>query len=93
MNPQHITPKEKALLLAIITSEYQDGSNPVGNPVWLDYIVDSKSAGGVLTSLQAKGLVRVNLVSRANSDNYKFNGITDSTIAITEAGMIAANQA
>lgn len=87
--PALITPKEKALLSSIVNSEYQDG-NPVDNPIWLDYVVDSKSRGGVLTSLQRKGLVTVILIPMARSDN-RLNGITDSTIAITQAGLDAVN--
>ncbi len=88
----YLTEKERALLTEIVDSEYQDGGNPVDNPVWMDYIVNSKAKGGVLTSLQSKGLVRVNLISRTDSDNFKFSGITDSTIAITETGFAALNQ-
>jgi len=82
-----LTVKEIAMLSDIINSEYQDG-NPVDNHVWLDYVVDSKSRGGVLTSLQSKGLVSVNIVPMSKSDN-RHNGISDSTIAITALGFTA----
>jgi len=84
----HITAKEKELLASIVNSEYQDGGDPAGHHVWLDYIVDSKSRGGVLTSLQKKGCVELNIVSLSKSYNRK-NGISDSTVAITETGIKA----
>lgn len=82
---QNITEKERTLLRAIVSSEYQDGGPVVGHHVWLDYIVDTKSRGGVLTSLQSKGLVDVNIVPLSRSNNREA-GISDSTVAITEAG-------
>lgn len=85
--PIPITPKERAFLQSIVDSEYQDG-DPTDNHIWLDYVTGSKSKGGVLASLMKKGLVNVHLVAKAVSDN-RFNGISDSTIAITEAGMQA----
>lgn len=83
----NLTEKEKALLHDIVKSEYQDG-NPVGHSIWLDYVVDSKSKGGVLTSLQRKGFVEINLVPLADSDN-RAAGISDSTIELLPAGYAA----
>lgn len=85
----NLTEKEKALLLEIVNDEYQSG-NPVNHAVWLDYIVTTQAKGGVLTSLQSKGFVVVNMVPFKKSDN-KVNGITDSTVAITQAGFDALN--
>ncbi len=82
-----LTSKEIALLRQIVDSEYQDG-DPTDHDVWLDYIVNTRSRGGVLTSLQRKGLVKVHIVEMAKSDNRQ-NGISDSTVAITAAGVAA----
>lgn len=83
----NITTKEASLLSDIYNSEYQDGER-AGNKIWLDYVLGSKSRGGVLTSLQAKGLVGVKIVAKAVSDNRQ-NGISDSTVWLTEAGVAA----
>lgn len=87
----NLTEKERAMLADIIGSEYQDG-NPVDHDIWLDYVTGSKSRGGVLSSLQSKGFVRLHIVPMAKSDNRQ-NGITDSTVAITQAGFDAFNAA
>lgn len=86
----NITRKEKALLQKIYSSEYQDGSR-IDHDVWLDYIVDSRPLGGVLTSLQNKGLVTVKMVPMNQSANAQ-NGITDSTVALTAAGVEELNR-
>ena len=102
---KNIAQKEVSLLTAIVDSEYQYSSEVIGNEVWLDYLVDSESRGGVLTSLLNKGFVSVHFVDRAKSDNYRFSGITDSTraslsarclfaaVSITEAGLTALKKA
>ena len=82
----NITSKELALLNIIAKSEYQDGANPIGHHVWLDYIVNSQSEGGVLASLHKKGLIALVLIDKEHSDNWQNNRITDSTVAITAAG-------
>lgn len=82
-----ITPKERQVLTDIVGSEY-NSDNPVDYPIWLDYVIDSKSRGGVLTSLQKKGLVTVTIVPKAESDN-RLAGISDSTISITQKGFDA----
>lgn len=84
---QNITPKEVALLRAIATSQYQDGTGEdvINHDIWLDYVVDSRSRGGVLSSLIKKGLVSVTIIPLAQSDNRQ-NGISDSTVCLTEAG-------
>jgi hypothetical protein len=79
---QNVTSKEAALLNDIISSEYQD-SNVVGNEIWFDYIVDSKSKGGVYASLLSKGFVTAIMSTEKQCD------ITCSTIAITQAGFDA----
>jgi hypothetical protein len=85
-----VTAKEIEVLKAIANSEYQDGENPVDHDVWLDYIVDSKSRGGVLTSLMAKGLVRAFITKEYIDSHNKAIG-TLSTVAITQAGFDALN--
>jgi hypothetical protein len=84
----HITIKEIRLLQEIFNSEYQDGER-VGHHIWLDYVVDSKSRGGVLASLITKKLVDVNFVAPENSDHWKDHKITDSTVALTQAAVDA----
>lgn len=79
------TDKEQKLLADIAASEYQDGGELVGHHVWLDYIVASRSRGGILSSLIKKGLVEVDVVPFAQSDNRQ-NGVSDSTVALTRAG-------
>lgn len=79
------TEKEIKLLRTIADSEYQDGECPVGNAVWLDYIVNTKSRGGIVSSLQKKGFVELVLVPKRESSNRQ-HGISDSTVAITLAG-------
>jgi hypothetical protein len=54
-----ITDNERSLLVAIRDNEFQDGRNPVNNPVWVNCIYewDGKPAyGGVMASLVKKGL-------------------------------------
>ena len=80
---QTVTPKEAALLNDIISSEYQDG-DVVGHAIWFDYIVDSKSKGGVYASLLEKRFVTASLSTQRNGCD-----ITESTIAITQAGFDA----
>ena len=88
-----MTIKEQILLERIIDSEYQDGGNdPVDHEVWLDYIVNSKSRGGTLTSLVKKGFVKIEIIPMSKSGN-RANGISDSRISITRAGMSAYGSA
>lgn len=79
---QNVTPKEAAMLNDIIASEYQ-GDDIVGFDIWFDYIVDSKAKGGVYASLLHKGFVTASLSDQTQGD------ITESTIAITQAGFDA----
>ena len=83
---QTVTPKEAALLNDIITSEYQV-EDKVGHDIWFDYIVDSKAKGGVYASLLAKGFVTSSL------SDQKVGDVTESTIAITQAGFDAVKKA
>lgn len=85
----NITQKELNLLKMIDSSEYGEAGS--GDPVWLDYIVNTRALGGVLTSLQAKGLVAVSIVPMTMSDNAA-NGISDSTVYITALGLAALNE-
>ena len=78
----NVTLKEAALLNDIISSEYQNG-DVVGHDIWFDYIVDSTSKGGVYASLLAKGFVTASL------SDQKVGDVTESTIAITQAGFDA----
>jgi hypothetical protein len=57
-----LTDGEIAVLYALETSQYHDGQDPVGNPVWstdlhLDTTLPAKSVPGVVSSLSRKGLV------------------------------------
>ena len=79
---QTVTLKEAALLNDIIASEYQ-GDDIVGHDIWFDYIVDSRAKGGVYASLLNKGFVTASLSDQKQGD------ITESTIAITQAGFDA----
>lgn len=81
-----ITLKERAMLKRILDSEYQDGS-PIDHDIWLDYVANTKSEGGVLSSLVKKGLIKLFIVSKADSDNYRFSRITDSTVCLTKLGV------
>lgn len=53
-----LTENERGLLLAIRHSDYHDGRDPVGNPVWVETSCEGygTSAGGVMASLTTKGL-------------------------------------
>ena len=88
MNNTKITSKEKALLKLVAGSEY--GGGP-GDTIWLDYVVDSKSKGGVLASLMKKGLVECTFVTPEKSDHWRDHKITDSTINLTEKGCKVIN--
>jgi hypothetical protein len=57
------TTKEREMLKKIRDCEFHDGRNPVEDAVWLNVIAGSKVDGGVVTSLQSKGLVKVELDS------------------------------
>jgi hypothetical protein len=78
-----VTAKERAMLEAIVDSEYQNGarekSDVVENPVWSFSVCDGfgAGAGGIASSLSKKGFARF-LRSDENDDS--------STIAITETG-------
>ncbi len=74
-----LTEKEWAMLNSIVNSEYQDG-DVVGHDIWLDYVVDSKSRGGVLQTLAKKGFVEYTISTSQVAD------ITESTISITQSG-------
>jgi hypothetical protein len=83
-----LTSKEIKLLKSVIDSEYQDGE-VIDNPIWMDYVVNTKSHGGVLASLKKKGLVNFTLVAKEDSNNWRDGRITDSTISITAKGYLA----
>jgi len=83
-----ITPKEKALLKLIAKSEYGEGP---GDTIWLDYVVDSKSKGGLLASCLKKKLVECSFVLPEKSDHWRDHTITDSTINLTELGCKVIN--
>ncbi len=84
----NLTTKETKLLREIAESEYQGCDSIANCAIWLDYVVNTRSRGGVLTSLQKKGLVEVVIVPKSVSDN-RANGISDSTVALTDAGAAA----
>lgn len=76
-----ITAKERSMLIKIRDCEFHDGRNPVNSPVWLNCIAESKSDGGVLTSLQTKGFVIVTV--------YRSQNDPDNVVEITQAGFDA----
>ena len=53
-----ITANETQLLTAIRDSEYHDGRDPIGDPIWVDCACEGfgRSAGGIMASLVRKGL-------------------------------------
>lgn len=67
-----ITKQEQAVINAIAASEYMDSPDPIGHTVWGGHLylcksssrpdgadVSAKALGGVMASLKAKGLVRI----------------------------------
>ena len=86
-----ITKSEKRALDAIVSSEYQDGGDPVGHYVWTQYcnpFSSKRTFSGVVASLSKKGLVKI-------GDDYKMDSGfgTMGTIAITTAGVAALKAA
>ena len=80
-----ITDNERALLRAILGSDFQEAASPVNNPVWIDCIEgfsDRSKYGGTLASAVKKGLAGCDSPSRKK----------DRCCWITAAG-IAALQA
>ena len=74
------TEKEKAVLKGILNSEYQDGEDPIDREVFTFSVnppegCDRTSMGGIIASLEKKGLIFV------GEDEG------DDTIAITAEGM------
>ena len=76
------TQKEKDLLGAIRDSEYHNGQDPIGNPVWVSVLhfkgglpFQAAAMGGIMASLVKKGL--------AATDG--------ETCAITAQGMVDAS--
>lgn len=69
------TTNELAFLRAIVASEYHDGNDVIGNPVWTDCIDgwSRQRKGGTVSSLTRKGLI----------------GTCDDTVWITAAGLEA----
>ncbi len=53
----NLTDKEVTMLRKIQVSEYHNGANPINNPVWLSCVARTQSDGGIITSLQSKGLI------------------------------------
>lgn len=66
---KQLTDSELAMLKKIRDCEYHDGREPIGDNVWLNVIATSMADGGVLTSLQKKGLVQVTIYSPVSNDN------------------------
>jgi hypothetical protein len=90
MTTTKLTAKEIEMLKAIVDSEYIDGEDPVEHEIWFDYVVDSKSKGGVFTSLQEKGFVKAYITKEKLDRSDRFSPTT-STIRITQAGFDALN--
>jgi hypothetical protein len=85
------TPNELVVLMAILNSEYQDGSareDVVGHDIWSSYVADDagisrRAYSGVVSSLVKKGLVTIGDAGHAvGSDVSK-------TIALTGDGFDA----
>lgn len=60
-----LTTNEALYLVAIATSDYHDGNNPVGNEVWTWDVVEGsglkpRTCSGVASSLVKKGLIVAN---------------------------------
>lgn len=56
-----LTENERALLIAIRNNEFQDGMNPVNNPIWVDCVwgwEGSTKYPGTMASLVKKGLAK-----------------------------------
>ena len=87
MEAINLTEKEKAVLKAVVESDYNDF--PYTNPVWLEIVSDDtfkgKAFSGICTSLQEKGLIKTYLTNdRVNGDP---KGMKESTIEITLLGL------
>lgn len=78
-NLPSVTEKELNLLRAIHDDEFQDGNDPVDNPIWTDDVIDDHSGAAVLGSLIKKGL--------AGSDDHGMDsGRKDACCWITALG-------
>jgi hypothetical protein len=80
-----ITPNEATMIRAIAHNEYSDRSDPTA-PSWVFSAItasglDEQVAGGVITSLQAKGLATVQV--------YEARGDSDKMVSLTDAGVAA----
>ena len=55
-----MTDNEYDVLFALLSSEYHDGRDPIGDPIWVDCVMEpfGTSAGGIMASLVRKGWVR-----------------------------------
>mgnify|MGYP001602104445 CR=1 FL=1 len=73
-----ITALEYQQLKGIKDSQYHDGAIPIGNWVWFEAAVPTKSASGVCASLTKKGLAM-----------FQDLGARDHIMCITDAGFDA----
>ena len=75
---QTITALETLVLTAIFCCETHDGSDPVDNPIWVEYLVDDSGLnaaqlGGVMASLTKKGLVQTDGGKTCSANEEAFN--------------------
>jgi len=52
-----VTENERAMLLDVLESPFQDGNEPVGHAVWTDELCETRSHAAILGSLVKKGLL------------------------------------
>ena len=91
-NEVKMTAKEKAMLDAIINSDYQMGGDPVGQEIWLWDCTEQfgPSAGGIMASLVTKGWAGTTGFEGTRTVNA--NEQTElGTAWITEAGVKAVS--
>lgn len=78
----NLTKLEGMGLHGIMNSEFHDGGDPVGNAVWTwsCHSMAPRVWGGVVASLQRKGLITCGMNSKQSKD---------ATVALTQAGLDA----
>jgi hypothetical protein len=73
---------ERALLLAILRSDYHDGQDPIDNPVWTADAI-------ACLPVAARGGVCASLVKKGYATFYTAFSRADDTCTITQAGAAA----
>lgn len=77
-----MTEMERMLLLAILSSDYHDGQNPIDNPVWTADAI-------ACLPVAARGGVCASLVKKGWATFYMASTRADDTCTITKAGAAA----